>query len=437
MAPAITNHSTLRDTGHRPTDLRPRFWSMQSPGLDDESLQPFVRLGARVDRVGLATVLMLGTAIGRRTVIDGVETRSIEPHGLAAASIPTDAEIVELILDAVRRHIGDSEPIVPLSGGRDSRLILLAMKRLGLRPRALCTLRQDGAQSDHAVASRLAAAIGLEISAIDPIPFDAGLELDRHRRQSFQSLEHGWFVPIAAELRARACPVTDGIGAGVLHIGTMVHPEAIALWRSGDHGRLLQWVRQRSAGVTPAFIAAARAEGIPLGSDDEVLQDFSLILRALDGTPNPMGLFSLLHWTHRGIGGSAYGLLDPTQVRTPLYDRALCSALAAIPVERAMAHDWRMVALAKLDRTGIPFARKEGGLLPRWMRHPMRAASSRFAWSRFVATLPAPLGRLAAVADMGEGARRSFDRAAVGLLASLDQETGFLSGSAGRRDLAA
>lgn len=437
MAPTISSHTAGSGTQHRPTDLRPRFWSMHSPGLDDESLQPFIRPGARVDRIGLATVLTLGTAIGRRTVIDGVETRNIEPHGLAAPRIPSDAEIVELVLDAVRRHVGDGQPIVPLSGGRDSRLILLAMKRLGLRPRELCTLRQHGAESDHAVASRLASSVGLPLSVIDPVAFDGAVELDRHRRQSFQSLEHGWFVPIAAELRARACPVTDGIGAGVLHVGTMVHPEAIALWRASDHDGLLGWVRARCAGVSPRLLAAARAEGMPIASDDEVLHDFCAVLRALDGTPNPMGLFSLLHWTHRGIGGSAYGLLDPAQVRTPLYDRALCSALAAIPFERAMAHDWRMVALAELDRTGVPFARKEGGLLPRWLRHPLRAASSRLAWTRFVATLPAPLARLAAVADAGEGARRSFDRAAVGLLASLDRETGFVSGSAARRDLAA
>jgi len=428
---ATTSHPSKID--HRPADLRPRFWSIASPGLDDDSLRPFLHAGSRIDRVGLATVLMLGTAIGRRTVIEGVETRTIEPHGLAAPRIPTDSDIVELVLDSVRRHVGDSEPVVPLSGGRDSRLILLAMRRLGLRPRALCTLRQDGAESDHAVAVRLARSIGLEVAAIEPEPFDGAVELDRHLRQSYQSLEHGWFVPVARELRARACPVTDGIGAGVLHVGTLLKPEAIELWRAGRIRELMHWMIARSAGVSPAFLEALRAEGVDLASEDEVLQEFAAILRGLEGTPNPMGLFSLLHWTHRGIGGSAYGLLDPAQVRTPLYDRALCGALAAIPHDRAMAHDWREIALAELDRTGIPFAKGEGGVLPRWLRHPMRTAANRRGWSAFAASLPAPLARLAAHADGERGGRRSFDRAAVGLLASLDRETGFISGSRGHR----
>jgi len=438
MAHAMSTKGHSIETQQPSADLRPRFWSNDSPGLDDDSLRPFLRSGVRVDRIGLATVLTLGTAVGRRTVVEGVEARTVEPHGLAAPRIPNDSEIVELVIDAVRRHVGDCGPVVPLSGGRDSRLILLAMKRLGLRPRALCTLAQHGAESDCAVAHRLASAVGLDIETIDPTAFDGSQELDRHLRQSFQSLEHGWFVPVAAELRSRCCPVTDGIGAGVLHIGTMLHPEAIALWRDGATRDLMQWMVARSAGVSPEFLAAARAEGLPVGSEDDVVQEFATVLRALEGTPNPLGLFSLLHWTHRGIGGSAYGLLDPSMVRTPLYDRALCGALAAIPFDRAMAHDWREVALASLDRTGVRYSRGEGGLLPRWLRHPRRTAASRFGWARFVAGLPAPLARLAAVADSGSGGRRAFDRAAVGLLASLDRETGFVSGAVvERRGIAA
>jgi len=429
VSPTISGPQTA---DHRHADLRPRFWSIDSPGLDDDSLRPFLRTGSRIDRIGLATVLMLGTAIGRRTVIEGVETRSIEPHGLAAPRIPSDAEIVELVLESVRRHVGDSEPIVPLSGGRDSRMILLAMRRLGIRPRAVCTLRQDGSESDCAVAFRLAKSIGLEMVAIEPQPFDGPAELDRHLLQSYQSLEHGWFVPVANELRARACPVTDGIGAGVLHMGTLLNPEAISLWRAGRTRELMHWMIARSAGVSPAFLEALRAEGVAVATEDEVVQEFASVLRGLEGTPNPMGLFSLLHWTHRGIGGSAYGLLDPDQVRTPLNDRALCSALAAIPFDRSMAHDWRAVVLAELDRTGVGFAKGEGGLLPRWMRHPLRTAASRRAWTNFAGSLPAPLARLAVLADSGRGGRRSFDRAAVGLLASLDRQTGFISGSRGQ-----
>ena len=159
-----------------------------------------------------------------------------------------------------------------------------------------------------------------------------------------------------------------------------------------------------------------------------MLDEFAGVMGALRDTPNPLGMYSLLHWTRRGIGASAYGLLPRERVWTPLYDRALCRAVAAIPLEQAMASDWREMVLSRLDRTGVPFSVREGGAVPRWLRAPVRTLRSRLAWRAFVGGLPAPLRTLASVADESRGMTRTFERGAVGLLASLDDATGFLSG---------
>ena len=415
-------------------DLRPVFEG--EDGRRAPSIGPLLRSGAAIDGIGLATVLRLGYALGSRTVVEGIRTDAIEASGFAEGSVPTDDAIVDRTMEAMRTAVGRTgdggagadRPIVLLSGGRDSRLILLALLRLGVRPRELLTLDQQGPESDAAVAERLGRALSERVQRVDPLAFDGGRERSRHARQSFQSLEHEWFLAIAERVRVGSGPVTDGIGAGVLSTGSLLHPEAVGLWRSGDIEGLFDWTAAHGAHVSERVLAAAVAEGLPIAPRAAVLEEFARVMASLRDTPNPLGMYSLLHWTRRGIGASAYGLLPADRVWTPLYDRALCRAVAAIPLEQAMAGDWREMVLSRLDRTGVPFSVREGGALPRWMRAPLRTVRSRLAWRSFVDGLPAPLRVLASVADESRGMTRTFERGAVGLLASLDDATGFLSG---------
>jgi len=413
------------------SDLRARFRA--ASGSDwSPSVAPFLGGGRRVDPIGLATVLSYGYAVSTRTVLESVEASAIDPARFADTAVPSDSDIVDLAIDAARRHLaiapGLQPPIALLSGGRDSRLIVLAMRALAVKPRMILTLDQRGPESDAAVAEQLASALGLAATRVRAEPFSGERELERHAQQSFQSLEHEWFLPIAARVRGIGGGVTDGIGAGVLSTGSLLDPQAIALWRGRRYDALSEWTANHGSRVSHEFLAAARAEGLPLADPDAVLHEFAGVLRSLDGTPNPLGMYSLLHWTRRGIGASAYGLLPHDRVITPLYDERLCRALAAIPMERAMAQDWREVVISRLDQTGVPYSVKERGVLPRWLQHPLRTARSRLAWGSFVRRLSPPLARLARIADRSPWPRNTFDRAAVGLLASLDRSTGFLSG---------
>ena len=419
----------------RATSLRPLFGLAGTP-LNQPTFGALLHRGAKVDPIGLATVLSLGYAVAGRTVLAGVSCNEVDVSGFAATRIANAAQIEELVTEAVRNALGSQRPMVLLSGGRDSRLILLVMRKLAIRPSAVLTLAQRGAQSDAAVAARFAAAVGEPIERVAPLSFDGSRELDRHAMQSFQSLEHEWFMAISQMVRARGHNlygglngggVTDGIGAGVLSTGSLLHPEAMLLWKDRRIEDLFDWTAAHGSGVSAGFLAAARAEGVSLAEREAVLNEFASVMRSLESTPNPLGMYSLLHWTRRGIGASAYGQLPHELVRTPLFDEHLCRALAAMDGKEALAADWRETMLRRLDDTGIPFSKAESGVLPRWMRYPVRSVRSRLGWIAFVRGLPPALKRLATVADATVGQRRSFDRAAVGLLASLDRSTGFLS----------
>ena len=419
----------------RATSLRPLFGLAGTP-LNQPTFGALLHRGAKVDPIGLATVLSLGYAVAGRTVLAGVSCNEVDVSGFAATRVANAAQIEELVTEAVRNALGSQRPMVLLSGGRDSRLILLVMRKLAIRPSAVLTLAQRGAQSDAAVAARFAAAVGEPIERVAPLSFDGSRELDRHAMQSFQSLEHEWFMAISQMVRARGHNlygglngggVTDGIGAGVLSTGSLLHPEAMLLWKDRRIEDLFDWTAAHGSGVSAGFLAAARAEGVSLAERDAVVNEFAGVMRSLESTPNPLGMYSLLHWTRRGIGASAYGQLPHDRVRTPLFDEDLCRALAAMDGKEALAADWRETMLRRLDDTGIPFSKAESGVLPRWMRYPVRSVRSRLGWIAFVRGLPPALKRLATVADATVGQRRSFDRAAVGLLASLDRSTGFLS----------
>ncbi|MEI7878903.1 MAG: hypothetical protein WCI96_13395, partial [Planctomycetota bacterium] len=419
----------------RATSLRPLFGLAGTP-LNQPTFGALLHRGAKVDPIGLATVLSLGYAVAGRTVLAGVSCKEVDVNGFAATRVANAAELEEIVTEAVRASLGSQRPMVLLSGGRDSRLILLVMRKLAIRPSAVLTLAQRGAQSDAAVAVRLAAALGEPIERVAPLCFDGLRELDRHAMQSFQSLEHEWFMAISQMVRARGHDlygglngggVTDGIGAGVLSTGSLLHPEAMLLWKDRRIEDLFDWTAAHGSGVSAEFLAAARAEGVPLAERDAVVNEFAGVMRSLESTPNPLGMYSLMHWTRRGIGASAYGQLPHELVRTPLFDEHLCRALAAMDSKEALAADWRETMLRRLDDTGIPFSKAESGVLPRWMRYPVRSVRSRLGWIAFVRGLSPALKRLATVADATVGQRRSFDRAAVGLLASLDRSTGFLS----------
>ena len=392
----------------RATSLRPLFGLAGTP-LNQPTFGALLHRGAKVDPIGLATVLSLGYAVAGRTVLAGVSCNEVDVSGFAATRVANAAQIEELVTEAVRNALGSQRPMVLLSGGRDSRLILLVMRKLAIRPSAVLTLAQRGAQSDAAVAARFAAAVGEPIERVAPLSFDGSRELDRHAMQSFQSLEHEWFMAISQMVRARGHNlygglngggVTDGIGAGVLSTGSLLHPEAMLLWKDRRIEDLFDWTAAHGSGVSAGFLAAARAEGVSLAEREAVLNEFASVMRSLESTPNPLGMYSLLHWTRRGIGASAYGQLPHDRVRTPLFDEDLCRALAAMDGKEALAADWRETMLRRLDDTGIPFSKAESGVLPRWMRYPVRSVRSRLGWIAFVRGLPPALKRLATVAEL-------------------------------------
>jgi hypothetical protein len=388
----------------------------------------------RVDPLGLSTVLLLGFALGRRTVVAGVEASVAtwdgrEDPGRAAsaddayglvprADRPSDGELLELVVEAARRETGDEPPIALLSGGRDSRLVLLALRAAGIRTRGALT---TGSAPDRVVARALSSAVGVPLREVEPLAFSRRRFLDRHDEQSYASLEHEWMEGAAAAARATGAPITDGIGAGVLPTGGLLKPEPVGLWRARRLDELAEWTLGHANGAGVGFHERLRARGVPLAHPDDVRGELVRVFRALEALPNPLGAFSLVHWTGRGIAASAFGLVGRgRRVVAPLFDRGVCEALLAFDLDDCLAGDWRERLLARLDDTGVAHSVDDGsGRLGGWRR-----AMGALRWKLAGRSLPPPLAEALDASSDASGAERRFRRPALGLLLALDRSVG-------------
>ncbi len=419
-----------------PLGVQPLF-ARRRPPLDGElavssRITELVTGSDEFDPLGLACLLSLGFPLGDRTLWPGIRRvnageRVCQKTGAAIGSpsplelqsrVPSDEQLHEIFMQALRSQLNGATPIVPLSGGRDSRLIYLGLRELGVRPRMILTSGRLRGSADALVAARLAVAGGDPIEAVPTLPFSLELEQWRHRAQSFESLEHAWFLSIALRARSLGGAVTDGIGLGVLPTGSLMKPEAIGLWRAGSLDELADWTIDHAAGAGHEFCSALRDAGVPLASDDEVRAALVDALREVAHFPNPLGAFSLFNWTRRGIAASAFGLLGQQNIIAPLIDPALASGLLAEDVAAAASSDWRERLLKRLDRTGVPFA-EEVPLSHRSWR--WRSPFGALGWQRLVRSSPRRFTGVLESVSRATGHRRSFCRSAIGLLRTTGQ----------------
>lgn len=138
-------------------------------------------------------------------------------------SITVDAAIdgyIDLFRVAVKRcaEAGTPKLVVPLSGGRDSRHLMLEAVALGHRPDHCVSLdaAHAGVDPDAACAVEIARAVGVRHHSLEALrsPFrDQGRVL---MLTHLCSDEHAQFVTLARYLEQQRCSVLDGLGGGVL-----------------------------------------------------------------------------------------------------------------------------------------------------------------------------------------------------------------------------
>jgi asparagine synthetase B (glutamine-hydrolysing) len=286
-------------------------------------------------------------------------------------------------------HLPDARDVViPLSGGADSRHILLEWLRQG-RPLSRCVtvaLDNFAAGSDEEIARQLCQRTGTPHHAVPRLP--AGKlregELAKNAEISFESLEHAWYRAMQDEFaRNPASMLLDGLAGDVLSAGHRATPALLSAFRSHswDDAADLLLHNTPGAGLVRALFGR-QAERIA-SEDDTRRRLIQELVRHADA-PSPVASFVFWNRTRRNVSRIPVDMLSMVpHVGLPFLTEDLFDLLLGLPGEFFIDQQFhREVMRTHYPSYGdLPYSAKGS---PQYRRSEYRSLARQF----FSDTLP-------------------------------------------------
>lgn len=314
-----------RDAGDRRLGA-PDVLRAEGLDLDDEAVAVFLRLGFFV---GDDTPFRAIRAAGRPRV------RPPRPHGLTRAQLVE--AFAEMFRSAIRRRLPDVPYVLPLSGGRDSRHILLELHDAGRPPAAVVTVEHfpPRLNDDVKVAADLSTRLRLPHRVLHAARDRVTAEEVKNGQTWFCTDEHAQFLPLARYLR-QVTPLTyDGIGGDVLSQSSYLNPDLLALFRTGNLEAAARFLLDGFGrqGLEQALAWLLGPDARRRFDRERAVSRLVRELRRHATAPNPVASFFFWNRTRREIALAPLGLLAPVQVHMPFLDQDLFDCLMATPAE--------------------------------------------------------------------------------------------------------
>jgi asparagine synthase (glutamine-hydrolysing) len=318
-------------------------------------------LSAVVDWVGVAEVLILGETIGDDLPIPGHRLPRAVPRldvpppvetfaGSAAEAMHTcDA----LIRDVISAAPADWEFDLGLSGGRDSRHLLLAAQATGRRIAGCVTAQHwnpDSSNADVQAAGMLAHALDLSVDVVPQVGDRFLAQWNKNRILGLRTRNHSWVLPMAAHLGARR-PLIDGVNGG-----NMFGRDSLTMSWLSKNGFTRPTPEQAVDHVIQQKFTTARrrmkgwltsprlSREIWQETRQRIVDRFT---RYLD-YPNPFQAWSCLEHTANGIALAPYVLMDNDRVLCPYFDPTVVTFGLSLPWEISANPDFQQQMLTDI-----------------------------------------------------------------------------------------
>lgn len=336
-----------------------------STELDIEALSVFFRLGFFVGDDTPFTAIKVVPPDALFEWQDGkLECRGRYPAPVRSSDLSRDEAIdryIDLFAKAmVKRAPASDDFAIPLSGGRDSRHILLELHRMGLNPRACVTAMDNppDPNEDPRVAAILCKALGFRHVIVDQQLSIFAAQLRKNVETHFCASAHGWYLALADFLNGRTSCTYDGIAGDVLSQSKFLSTELDAAFRSDNIGTACMALMARQASSYSGVRGLLKGELKACLEPSIAKARLSRELTRHLGAPNPVGSFIFWNRTRREIALAPYGMLTgvPT-VHAPFLDHELFDFLSTLPSSVIMDYRFHDDAIARAypDFAHIPY----------------------------------------------------------------------------------
>jgi asparagine synthase (glutamine-hydrolysing) len=329
------------------------------------SLQELLPFASReLDNAALAVFLRLGFYVGEDTPFRAIraapaaQTFSWSRRGGIEASRTTTA-IWSLDRDAAKKRFSElfraavaacrptHQTVLPLSGGQDSRHILLELNAQRRLPdHCLTALEYPPASGDDAtVAAMVAQRIGAPHRVLSRPRDQFAAELQKNRITDFSCDEHTWAMPLVRELDGKRWSIFDGLGGDVLSAGLRLTAERDSLYRSGLLSELAADMIGGGDRVARRFLARSLCKRF---SKDLALERLIQELAKFAPAHNPLTQFYLWNRTRREVAQYTYGMLGRRhEVFAPFMDADLFDFLLSLPSSMLMGKTFHTEVIAE------------------------------------------------------------------------------------------
>ncbi len=340
-----------------PLGMHPLYWRECPHGIGvattlfellDESIVP--------DYPALAVFLRLGWFVGEDTPFKGIAQlppNSVlrwtpeggarlqvgeRPHA-ARVSIDRDRAMriyAQLFDEAVRRCLPVAGRFVlPLSGGRDSRHIALALHEAGARPSAFGTLRHlpGRADEDRRIAALLARALAVPHVVLEQPRFYVRNIARLLRDTALCTDEGAQMYPLVDWLKARADTTFDGIAGDMMSTNIFQQGDLPEMYARGELEATARELFRRWAPTMRGWQHAVDADTAQALS--EAVAHRRLMAELARHRDNHHPLRSFLFWnrTRREIALQPFLTYGGLRVETPFLDAELWHFLESLPYE--------------------------------------------------------------------------------------------------------